>query len=126
MCLPWNPGFLVGNFLEHIRGMRFSQIKSSFSMPLCVTFKFCSCADFFTVQHLNSFLYLVLQAVIYHDVLASQTGLITDSEPSLLRKNSTHRTETTAVIVLITVILCISVMLLAQPDSKNYSSGRAI
>lgn len=87
---------------------------------------FCSCGDFFTAQHLNSFLYLVLQAVFYHDVLASQTGLITDSEPSLLRKNSAHRTETTAVIVLITIILCISVMLLAQPDSKNYGSGRAI
>lgn len=94
-------------------------------MSLCATVNFCSCADFFAAQHLNSFLYLVLQAVIYHDVLASQTGLITDSELSLLRKNGAHRTETTAIIVLIIIILCISVMLLAQPDSKNYSSGRA-
>lgn len=57
-------------------------------MSLCVTVNFFSCADFSTVEHLNSFLYLLLQAVIYHDALASQTGLITDSEPSLLRKNS--------------------------------------
>lgn len=95
-------------------------------MSLYFTVHFCSSADFFIVHHLNSFLYLVLQAVIYHDVLASQTGLITDSEPSLLRKNSAHMTETTAIIVLIIIIFCISVMLLAQPDSKNYSSGRAI
>lgn len=36
VCLPWNPGCLLGNFLEHIRGMRFSQIKSSFFLCLYV------------------------------------------------------------------------------------------
>jgi len=55
-------------------------------MSLCATVNFCSCTDTFTVQHLSSFLYLLLQVVIYSDVLASQTGLITDSETSLLRK----------------------------------------